>query len=452
MRRKLYNKLLEWKNESQGKTALLIEGARRVGKSYIAEEFAKENYKSYIIIDFSKVNNNVKDLFEQYLDDLDTFFMLLSAYFSIELYSRESLIILDEVQLFPRARSAIKHLVADGRYDYIETGSLISIKENIKDILIPSEEEHIKMYPFDFEEFLWAIGDTTLMPAIRKMFESKKPLGQLLHRKAMNIFRQYMLVGGMPQAVNTFIETKDFNKVDKQKRLILDLYKEDIAKNAGNYSIKIRNVFDQIPSQLQKHEKKFKLSSVEEGAKFRDYDDAILWLNDSMIVNNAFNTTEPTIGLKMNTKLTSMKCYMGDTGLLISHTFDAKGIMSEEIYKKILFDKLEFNEGMFMENIVAQLLVASNNNLYFYSNSSRNNSENRMEIDFLIQKSKITNRHNISPIEVKSGKNYTTISLKKFIKKYASFLDMPYIIHTNDFEIKDGITYLPVYMTQLLSE
>lgn len=247
MKRKIYDTLLEWKEQSNGKTAILIEGARRVGKSYIAEMFAKENYKSYILIDFSKVSDKVKDLFNYYLDDLDTFFMLLSTYFSVKLHRRESLIILDEVQLFPKARSAIKHLVADGRYDYIETGSLISIKENVKDILIPSEEEHIKMYPLDFEEFLWALGDTVLMPTIRTFFEKKKEVGQLIHRKAMDIFRQYMLVGGMPQAVETFIQTKDFKQVDKQKRLILDLYKVDIAKHSGSYSLKVRNLFEQIP-------------------------------------------------------------------------------------------------------------------------------------------------------------------------------------------------------------
>lgn len=450
MKRKIYNKLVEWKKQSNGKTAILIEGARRVGKSYIAEEFAKNCYKSYILIDFSKVNDEIKELFTQYLDRLDTFVMMLSAYFSVELHERESLIILDEVQLFPKARSAIKHLVADGRYDYIETGSLISIKENIKDILIPSEEEHINMYPLDFEEFLWALGEDNLMPAIQKLFENEQEVGQLLHRKTMDLFRQYMLIGGMPQAVNVFVETKDFKQVDKQKRLILELYKNDIAKNTGSYSLKVRNIFEQIPSQLQKHEKKFKLASIQQGAKYRDYEDAILWLEDSMIVNNAFNTTEPNIGLKMNTDLVSMKCYMADTGLLISHTFDEKGIMSEEIYKKILFDKLEFNEGMFMENIVAQMLRANGNKLYFYSNSSRENSADRMEIDFLIQKNKITSRHNISAIEVKSGKNYTINSLNKFTKKYNQYLDKKYVIHTGDYKKENEVIYLPVYMTGLL--
>lgn len=238
--------------------------------------------------------------------------------------------------------------------------------------------------------------------------------------------------------------------IRKQKRNILDLYQQDIAKHSGNYSLKVRSIFNQIPSQLQKHEKKFKLASIEKGAKYRDYDNAILWLEDSMIVNNAFNTTEPNLGLKMNTDLVSMKCYMGDTGLLISHTFDEKGLMKEEIYNKILFDKLEFNEGMFMENIVAQMLRANGNSLYFYSNYSRENANDRMKIDFLIQKSTITSKHNISPIEVKSGKNYTTSSLNKFRNKYKDYLDKAYIIHTGDLKIEDKTIYLPVYMTGLL--
>lgn len=452
MKRKIYDKLLEWKTQSNGKTAILIEGARRVGKSYIAEEFAKNCYKSYILIDFSKANSDITNLFTQYMDKLDTFFLMLSAYFSVPLYERESIIILDEVQLFPKARAAIKHLVADGRYDYIETGSLISIKENVKDILIPSEEEHICMYPLDFEEFLWAVNEKTLMPSIQQLYNDKKEVGQLLHRKTMNLFRQYMVVGGMPQVVNTFVETQDFSQVDKQKRLILDLYKNDIAKNTGSYSLKVRNIFDQLPSQLQKHEKKFKLSSLQKNAKYRDYEDAIFWLEDSMIVNNAYNTTEPNVGLKMNTDLVSMKCYMADTGLLISHTFDEKGLMDEEIYKKMMFNKLEFNEGMFVENIVAQMLHTLGNRLYFYSNCSRKNCSDRMEIDFLIRKGSISNRHNISAIEVKSGKNYTINSLTKFATKYSQYLDKIYVIHTGDYKEEKNIIYLPIYMTPFICE
>ena len=450
MRRKIYDKLVKWKNDSNGKTALLIDGARRTGKSYIVEEFAKENYKSYILLDFNRVPEKIKKLFDLYLDDLNSLFLYLSNYYNVKLYERDSLIIFDEVQLYTRARSAIKYLVADGRYDYIETGSLVSIKENVSDILIPSEEQHLKMYPMDFEEFLWAMGNDNLMNLIRKCFNEKKALGEVFHRKAMDYFRQYMIVGGMPQAVVEYVNSKDFNKVDQIKRNILDLYRDDIVKHAGKYSLKVRNIFDEIPSQLQKHEKKFKITSLDKNAKTRDYEDAFLWLDDAMIVNQAFNTTEPSLGLSLNLDSTFYKCYMADTGLLISHSFDENGIVSEEIYKKILFDKLEYNGGMILENVVAQMLVSSGHKLYFYSNSSRDNSDDRMEIDFLISKSLITNRHNISPIEVKSGKNYTLTSLNKFIKKYNNYLANPYVIHTGDYKEEGGIIYLPVYMTILL--
>lgn len=450
MRRKIYDKLVKWKNDSNGKTALLTYGARRTGKSYIVEEFAKENYKSYILLDFNRVPEEIKKLFDLYLDDLDSLFLYLSNYYNVKLYERDSLIIFDEVQLYPRARSTIKYLVADGRYDYIETGSLVSTKENVSDILIPSEEQHLKMYPMDFEEFLWAMGNDNLMELIRKCFNEKKALGEVFHRKAMDYFRQYMIVGGMPQAVEEYVNSKDFNKVDQIKRNILDLYRDDIVKHAGKYSLKVRNIFDEIPSQLQKHEKKFKITSLDKNAKTRDYEDAFLWLDDAMIVNQAFNTTEPSLGLSLNLDSTFYKCYMADTGLLISHSFDENGIVSEEIYKKILFDKLEYNGGMILENVVVQMLVSSGHKLYFYSNSSRDNSDDRMEIDFLISKSLITNRHNISPIEVKSGKNYTLTSLNKFIKKYNNYLANSYVIHTGDYRENGGITYLPVYMTILL--
>lgn len=450
MKRKIYQKLIQWKQNNNGKTALLIDGARRVGKSYIVEKFAKENYKSYIIIDFNKVPNEIKNLFEFYLNDMDNLFMYLSNYFNVTLYRRESLIIFDEVQLYPKARSAIKYLVEDGRYDYIETGSLMSIKKNIKDILIPSEEQHIEMHPMDFEEFLWATGNDTLMNLIEKSYQEKKPLGQVMHRKIMDYFRQYMIVGGMPQAVKIYKDTKDFNKVDQIKRNILNLYRQDIGKHAEGYHLKVESIFDEIPAQLQKHEKKFKLASISKEARFRDYEDAMFWLKDAMIINPCYNSTEPNIGLKLNTDFMTLKCYMADTGLLISHSFDENGIMTEEIYKKILFDKLEFNEGMIIENMVAQMLVASGHKLYFYSNTSRQDTSSRMEIDFLIAKSKISNRHNISPIEVKSSKNYTISSLKKFIKKYKEQLYIPYVIHTGDLKIEDEIVYLPIYMTSLL--
>lgn len=450
MRRKIYTELLKWKEEEAGRTALLIDGARRVGKSYIVENFAKQEYKSYIIIDFNRVNQEVTELFENYLNDLDLFFMYLSNYYNVKLYERDTLIIFDEVQLFPRARAAIKYLVADGRYDYIETGSLMSIKKNVKDIVIPSEERHLRMYPLDFEEFLWALDNESLMDFIKVFFEKKKPLGAALHRKAMDYFRQYMIVGGMPQAVERYVETKDFERVDRVKRDILELYRADIVKHAQGYEMKVEQIFDDIPAQLQKHDKKFKLSSLKKEARFRDYEDAIFWLSDAMIVNVCYNSTAPNIGLKLNMDRVTMKCYMADTGLLISHAFDENGIVSEEIYKKLLFDKLEVNKGMIMENIVAQMLVASGHKLYFYNNPSRDDASLRMEIDFLIAKSKITSKHNISPIEVKSGGKYALTSLKKCREKYTEQLDTLYVLHKNDLKVEEGIVYLPLYMTPLL--
>lgn len=450
MKRKIYEDLLTWKKEWAGKTALLIDGARRVGKSYIAEEFAKTEYRSYIFIDFNSATEDIRNLFFHYLNDLDTLFMYLSGYYNVKLYEHESLIIFDEVQLFPRARAAIKYLVADGRYDYIETGSLMSIKKNVQDIVIPSEERHLKMYPLDFEEFLWAMGNDTLMDIIKKCYDAEKPMGQIMHRKAMDYFRQYLIVGGMPQAVQEYATSRDFDRVDRIKRDILTLYRADIIKHAAGYEMKVESIFDEIPAQLQKHEKRFRISSLKKDARFRDYEDAMFWLDDAMIVNICYNSTEPNIGLRLNMDRLTLKCYMADTGLLISHAFDENGIVTEELYKKLLFDKLEVNKGMIMENMVAQMLTASGHKLYFYSNCSREDKDSRMEIDFLITKSKVSSRHNISPIEVKSGKNYTLTSLRKFMKKYDEQTHIPYVLHTNDLKKEEGIIYLPLYMTPLL--
>ena len=450
MKRKIYNTILKWKNESNGKTALLIEGARRVGKSYIVEEFAKDNYKSYILVDFSKVPKEIFELFDNYLDNLDYLFTYLSEYFGKKLYERESLIIFDEIQFCPRARSAIKHLVADGRYDYIETGSLISIKKNVKDILIPSEEEVLKMNPMDFEEFLWAMGNDTLMDFIRECYASKKALGQILHRKAMDYFKEYLIVGGMPQAVKEYSETRDFERVDKIKRNIINLYSEDIRKYSDDINLKVEQIFDTIPSQLQKHEKKFILSNLDDNARYRNYESSFYWLSDACLINIAYNTTEPNIGLGQRIDDNSLKCYMFDTGLLLSMAFNEKNIINEEIYKKILFDKLTFNEGMILENMVSQMLVETGHKLYFFSRNNREDSTETMEIDFLISDSNITSKHNIIPIEVKSGDRYTFSSLSKFSTKYEIYLGNPVIIHTKDLFIKDNILYLPVYMTGLL--
>ena len=450
MKRKVYNDILKWKEESQGKTALLIEGARRVGKSYIVEEFAKDNYKSYILIDFSKVPNEVKELFDNYLDNLDYLFTYISNYYGVKLYERDTLFIFDEIQFCPRARGAIKHLVADGRYDYIETGSLISIKKNIKDILIPSEEEMIKMNPMDFEEFLWAMGNDTLMDFIKECYNNKRNMGQALHRKAMDYFKEYLIVGGMPQAVLEYRESRDFEKTDKIKRNILNLYREDIRKYSDELNLKVEQIFDTIPSQLQKHEKKFNISSLDENARYRNFEGAFYWLSDACLINIAHNTTEPSIGLGQRIDNNSFKCYLFDTGLLLSMTFNEKAIINEEIYKKILFDKLSFNEGMILENVVAQMLVANGRKLYFFSRNDRQDSSETMEIDFLISSNKVTSKHNIIPIEVKSGERYTFSSLAKLNNKYKDYLAEPIIIHTKDLKEENGILYIPVYMTGLL--
>ena len=450
MRRKVYEKLLEWKQKSSGQSAVLLQGARRVGKSYIAREFAEKEYSSYILIDFNLADQQVRDMFLHDIGDLDTFFLKLSTLYNTKLKERESLIILDEVQLFPRARSVIKYLVADGRYDYIETGALVSIKENVEGILLPSEEDQINLNPMDFEEFLWAMGNETMMRLIQDCFEKKLPMGQALHRKAMDLFRQYMIVGGMPQAVEAYVQTRDFDEVDRVKRRILNLYRDDIQKHAKGYGEKVRAIFDELPSQLKNQNRHFKLSALKEGARFEEYRDPLFWLSDAMIVNPCYNATEPNLGLRLNQDRTLLKCYMADTGLLISHAFDENGIVSEEVYRKLLLDKLEVNMGMVMENIVSQMLISSGHKLYFYANADREDKENRMEIDFLIAKSRITNRHNMSPIEVKSGKNYALSSLRKFMKKFKEQLWIPNVLHTGDLKTEEDIVYLPLYMAMML--
>lgn len=456
MKRKIYQTLLKWKKERKGEVALLIEGARRIGKSHIVEEFGHDEYESYILVDFSKVSPQVMEFFDLYLDDLDTLFQNLQLYFRCKLFPRKSrgeearsLIIFDEVQFCPRARSGIKHFVKDNRFDYIETGSLVSIKKNVKDIMIPSEEHPVQMYPMDFEEFLWALGDEMIMPYIRSQFEKKKPMGAF-HRRAMDYFRQYMIVGGMPQAVKKYIETQDFVKVDEVKRDILALYRNDIKKYADNQETKVSALFEEIPGQLQKHEKTFRLSALREDARMRDFSQAFFWLSDAKVINCCYNSTEPSIGLKLNEDRTTLKCYLNDTGLLISHAFDERGIVTEDLYRKLMFDKLEVNQGMLVENIVSQMLKASGHNLFFFSNSSRTSAEDRMEIDFLIAKPTTTSRHNISPIEVKSGARYALTSLTKCMAKYAKDLSTPYVLHDKDLKIEDGIVFLPLYMTPLL--
>ncbi|MBO4333724.1 MAG: ATP-binding protein [Paludibacteraceae bacterium] len=449
MKRKIYNRLLEWKERQNGATAVLIEGARRIGKSYVVAEFARNEYDSYLLIDFNKADKVVWTWFDTLLEDLDTLLMNLQIHYGKRLTPGKSVIVFDEVQLCPRARAAIKYLVADGRFHYIETGSLVSIKKNVRDIVIPSEEESIPMYPMDFEEFLWAVGNEVLMPYIVQCFEKRKPMGAF-HRKAMELFRTYMIVGGMPQAVQAFVEHKDFDKVDSIKRGILQVYTNDISKYAAGLEHKVKSIFEQIPAQLQKHEKKFRLSALETGATYRDYDDSFFWLADAGIVNICYNCTAPNVGLRLNMERNTLKCYMGDTGLLVSHAFDENGKVPVELYQKMLLNKLEVNEGMLVENIVAQMLAANGRKLYFYSNSSRDDASDRMEIDFLVAKSKLTSRHNITPIEVKSSQRYTLSSLRKCVEKFGEYLATPVVLHGADLKEENGMLFLPLYMTPLL--
>lgn len=450
MKRKIYDTLLEWKRTSDGRSAIMIDGARRVGKSFIAEEFARKEYAAYLVIDFAKANRRVKGYFEDYLDDLDTFFMYLSAAFKVTLVPGNSVIILDEVQRFPRAREAVKYLVADGRFHYIETGSLISIKKNVKNIVIPSEEYHVKMFPMDFEEFLWATGNAQILPVIERRFAERQPMGEAMHRQVMDVFRQYMVVGGMPQVVKAFAETHDLAKVEFEKRNILNLYRDDIHKFAGALQQKVAAIFSEIPAQLSKHEKKFAASSLKEGALIRDYDGAFEWLKSAMTVNICYGAAEPNVGLRLNMDRTTLKCYLGDTGLLVSLAFDESELASKDIVNRLLNDDIEFNEGMIVENVVAQMLRASGHKLYFYSKSDRDDASNRMEIDFLLAKSRTQPSHNISPIEVKSGRKYSTVSMDKFRAKYAPFLNEAFVLHKKDVQVRDGVSYLPLYMAPLL--
>lgn len=376
--------------------------------------------------------------------------MRLSLYTGIKLFHRDSLIIFDEVQMYPKARAAIKYLVKDGRYDYIETGSLVSINHNVKNIVIPSEEIRINMYPMDLEEFMWATGQDMLFDFVREQYKTNSPLGQRLHRQMMDTLRTYLLVGGMPQAVISYIERKDMRDVDVIKRSIISLYRNDISKYAGRSAPNVTQIFDNIPGLLQQHEKRFRPSKVKKGARMRDFSESIFWLDESRVVNFCYNSTEPSVGLSLNKDTSKIKLYMADTGLLVSMAFGQGELEQGKIYEKILRGKLEFNKGMLIENLVAQLLRSAGHPLFFYTSASTRNADDRMEIDFLIRKSEITSRHNICPIEVKSTNRYRLTSLDKFKKKFNEYLGTPIVLHTKDLEIKDGITYLPIYMAGLL--
>ncbi|MBQ0068965.1 MAG: ATP-binding protein [Bacteroidales bacterium] len=450
MRRKIYNELLLWKEKRSKKEALLIDGARRVGKSWIVNEFARNEYESYLFIDFANTTDAIRSVFRDYINDMDAFFMHLMLETGVRLHNRRSLIVFDEIQNFPPAREAIKYLVKDGRYDYIETGSLMSINANVKGINVPSEEHRIDMYPMDFEEFMWALGDDMMMDYVRECFIHSKPLGQSLHRKMMDYFRLYMIVGGMPQAVQEWVNSKDFNEVDHIKRNILSLYRSDISKYARGQEARVTRIFDTIPSQLQKHEKKFRLSALGKGTRGRNIETAFFWLEESRVVNTCFAASEPTIGLEMSINASSRKLYMADTGLLISHAFSAAKIHADELYRKLMHDKLEINKGMLVENIVAQMLRAAGHELYFFSSYSKTDANERMEVDFLIPKASISSRHNIHPIEVKSSVRYTLTSIKRFSHKYNMSVSTPIVLHPANVRDEGEILYLPLYMAGLL--
>ena len=445
LKRKIYQKLLDWKAASNGSSALLIKGARRVGKSFLCKQFGENEYKTMVFIDFSNVSKEIIDIFENDSSDLNLFFVKLSAYYRIRLYDRECLFVFDEVQQFPKARQLVKHLVADGRYDYIETGSLLSLRQNVKDIVIPSEEDHIEMYPLDFEEFLWAMNDEATVPFLRNCFEEKKPLGQALHRRVMNDFRRYMLIGGMPQVILEFLKTNDFAAADMVKKRILTLYRSDVSKFAGGYEAKVLAIFDGIPGQLSNKEKKYRLSSISKDARTRDYENAFMWLSDAMIVNLCYNATDPSVGLALSGDHSTQKIYMADTGLLVTHAFNESNYIDNDLYRAILFDKLGINEGMLMENMVAQMLRCNGRRLYFYSRVDAANRQNMMEIDFMI-----TIKKKICPIEVKTSAYRVHSSLDKFRSKFSSKLGDSYILYSKDVMTKDGVIHLPIYMAMFL--
>lgn len=446
-KRKIYDKLLEWKNRSAGTTALLVEGARRVGKSTTVEEFAQNEYESYVLIDFSLATEDFKRSFEDLRTDLDGFFLYLSAAYGADLVPRKSLIVFDEVQLFPTAREFIKHLVADGRYDYIETGSLISIKENVKDILIPSEEESVKMGPMDFEEFLWAMGEDALARLIRNSFERRSALVPDLHRKASRLWREYMLVGGMPQAVQAYLPGRDMAAADRAKQLVLKLYREDIEKYGGLSAKRIKAIFDTIPGQLSKHEKRLVYNEIAEGSRSRDYATAFAWLREAGTVNLCTLVEDPSLGMALSEDETAVKCYLADTGLLSSMAFSAGEGVMPEVYRQVLLGDAAVNEGMLAENAVAQQLAAAGHALHFYARSSADAAE-RMEIDFLLVApfADAAMKPRVSPIEVKSGKRYRLVSLEKFKKKFGSRVGTEYVVHDRPLQVEGSLVRIPLYM------
>ena len=452
LRRKAYERMLEWKRKSNGSTALLVEGARRVGKSTLVEEFGRREYRSCLVVDLFQAPTEVRQYFEDNRNDFDTLFLLLSTYCRVELFERDTLVIFDEVQAYPQVRGLIKYLVADGRYDYVETGSLLSIRQNVKDILIPSEEVVMRLDPFDFEEFCWAMGEDQLFGLIRSCFERQRPLPDNLHRRAMRLLREYTLVGGMPKPVSTYVERRAFAPVDEEKRRILELYRNDVARFAKGYEFKVVSILDGIPGQLSKHEKKFTLASLGKNARMREYEKAFFWLGDARIANICYAAADPSVGLALNMEQSALKVYMADTGLLVTLAFSNSAKTGEEAYRAVLLDDLGINEGMLTENLVAQTLVAAGHRLFFYSQSGKREGEERMEIDFLVMRpyANAAGKPRVSPVEVKSPKQYGTTSLDRFRRRFGKRVGSEVVLHAKQLMVEGDRLYLPLYMAGLL--
>lgn len=440
-RRKIYLDILEWKENSNGKTAILIEGPRRVGKSTTVLEFAKNEYESYILIDFSLASEEVKKLFDD-IYDLNYIFLQLQLVYKVSLTERKSCIIFDEIQLCPKARQAIKVLVNDGRYDYIETGSLISIHKNVKDILIPSEERKITMYPMDYEEFLWALGDNETMPLLRSLYQDKKSIGQASYRTIFKNFKIYMLVGGMPQAVQEYIETNDFKKVDDVKRVILSLYEDDFRKidSTGRLS----SLFDAIPAQLMNNASRYQASSVTGTLRANDILGKLDELNSSGTVLISYHANDINVGMAQYKDLRKFKMFLSDTGLFVTLAFKDKSFTENEIYKRILSGKIQANLGYIYENMVAQILKTSGHELYYHTFLNERSRHN-YEIDFLI-----VEKNKIIPIEVKSSGYKTHASIDAFCKKFSSKISHPVLIYTKDYKKEKDMEYLPIVMSPFL--
>lgn len=432
--------MLQWKHERNGQSALLINGARRVGKSTIAETFAKNEYKSHIIVDFVKTSTEVKRLFDD-LMDLDYIFLTLQSIYNVHLVERQSVIILDEVQLCPKARQAIKYLVADGRYDYIETGSLISIRKNVEGIVIPSEETRLNMYPMDYEEFRWALGDMVTMPLLKQFYDKKLPLGAA-HRTAQRNLRLYMLVGGMPQAVNEYLDTNNLAKTDKVKREIIELYLEDFGKI--DKSGRAAKLFENIPAELNKNSSRYQLSSVLDDSERKNIQGVLAEMKGSMVVNFAYHANDPSVGMSLHSDGDCYKMFVGDTGLFVTLAFWDKSHTDNIIYDKLLSDKLSADLGYVYENLIAQMLTASGNKLFYYTFMYGVGHKN-YEIDFLLSRG-----NKICPIEVKSSGYKRHTSLDVFCEKYSNRIGSRYLIYTKDLQKDSQTLLLPAYMTPLL--